>query len=443
MEKRKTSLSTLDRGTLAAIVVSALGYFVDVYDIAIFSIVRVASLKSLGVSDGELLKAGASLLNAQMIGMLLGGLLWGILGDKIGRIQVLFGSILLYSVANLANAFVVTVDQYFWCRFIAGIGLAGEIGAGITLVSELLPKESRGLGTTLVATVGLLGGVVSAIVGDLLKWQSAYIIGGLMGLLLLLLRVSVAESTVFASVKNQEGVPRGDIRLFLLSWRRLLRYVGCVLVGVPLWYAYGIIVTFSPEIAKALDIQGSVKTSHATIYYCTAMTIGDLISGLLSQYLRTRKSTIAYLLVGGLGSIFLTLQLSGLSVESFYYLCALFGFCMGYWAVYITAAAEQFGTNVRATVTTSIPNFVRGSVVILTFLLTFFQESGLSLLASVEVLGVLVAMGSLVSLFFMRETYGVDLNFLELDNKSNTVEPLVPFPVVQNEAGFDRAGGWD
>lgn len=441
MERRTGLPPSLDRGTLAAIVVSALGYFIDVYDIAIFSIVRVVSLKSLGVPDEELLKAGASLLNAQMIGMLLGGLLWGILGDKVGRIQVLFGSILLYSVANLTNAFVVTVDQYFWCRFIAGIGLAGEIGAGITLVSELLPKESRGLGTTLVATVGLFGGVVSAVVGDLLQWQSAYIIGGVMGLLLLLLRVSVAESAVFSAVKSQKGIRRGDVRLFL-SWRRLLRYVSCILVGVPLWYAYGILVTFSPEIAKALDIQGQVKTSHATIYYCTAMTIGDLVSGLLSQYLRARKRTIAYLLVGGLGSIFLTLHSSGLSIGSFYTLCALFGFCMGYWAVYITAAAEQFGTNVRATVTTSIPNFVRGSVVILTFLLTFFQDSGLNLIESVEVLGILVAVGSLGSLFLMRETYGIDLNFVETDNDIIAITPVVNHTVMQNEASFDKAEGW-
>jgi hypothetical protein len=263
-----------------------------------------------------------------------------------------------------------------------------------------------------------------------------------MGLVLLLLRVSVAESAVFASVKGREGVRRGDLRLFLLSWRRLLRYVGCVVVGIPLWYAYGILITFSPEIGKALNIQGLVKTSHATVYYCTAMTIGDLISGLLSQYLRARKRAIGYLLLAGLGSIFLTLHSSGLSVESFYYLCALFGFCMGYWAVYITAAAEQFGTNVRATVTTSIPNFVRASVVVLTFLLTSLQDSGLSLLASVETLGVIVAIASLVSLYFMRETYGVDLNFVEMDNATVTTEPPVQTSAVRNEISLDRVGGW-
>jgi MFS family permease len=397
-----------------AIFVSALGYFVDVYDIALFSIVRVASLKDLGLVGDQLLQTGAYLINAQMIGMLIGGLFWGVLGDKVGRIQVLFGSILLYSVANIANAFVVSVDQYAVCRFFAGIG--------ITLVSELLSKELRGFGTTIVATVGVLGAVVAALVGDLFHWQTAYIIGGTMGLVLLLMRVSVADSGLFQTVKSKREIKRGDLRLFLTSGSRMGRYLCCIVTGIPGWYASGIIITFSPELGSALGIVGGVKASTATLCYATAMACGDLCSGLLSHYFKSRKKVIVSFLITGFATAFAILNIEHSSALFFYSLCIPLGFCMGYWAVYITSAAEQFGTNIRATVTTSIPNFVRGSVVLLTVFLTSLKGAGFGIVASAQLIGVLVAAAAFCSLYFFRETYGVDLDFVESDDGIEVIE---------------------
>src|SRR5678815_49497 len=144
-------MSGVTRGARLAVIVAALGYFVDIYDLLIFGIVRADSLKSIGIAPDAQLGPTQLILNTQMIALLLGGILWGVLGDKRGRISVLFGSIILYSLANIANGFVHTVPQYAAARFLAGLGLAGELGGGITLVSESLDEKTRGHGTTIVA----------------------------------------------------------------------------------------------------------------------------------------------------------------------------------------------------------------------------------------------------------------------------------------------------
>ena len=176
---------------------------VDMYDLFLFSINRVSSLKSLHISGEQLLADGIMLLNLQMAGMLIGGIFWGIMGDKKGRLSVLFGSILIYSIANIGNGFVTTVTQYAVLRFIAGFGLAGELGAGITLVTEILPKERRGYGTTLVATVGIMGALLAYFVSHLFDWRTAYFIGGGLGLILMILRVRVFESGMFMKLKEK------------------------------------------------------------------------------------------------------------------------------------------------------------------------------------------------------------------------------------------------
>lgn len=402
------------RNIRVAVIVAALGYFVDVYDLVLFSIVRVDSLKSMGLAGEEITSAGVTLLNTQMIGMLLGGLLWGLLGDKLGRIQVLFGSILLYSLANIANAFVNTTDTYLICRFLAGVGLAGEIGAGITLVSELMPKESRGIGTTIVATVGVSGAIAAALVGDLTTWRTAYIIGGVMGLGLLVLRVSVCESGIFSSIKECHTVPRGDIRMLFNSSDRFMRFITCVLSGVPIWFVAAILVTFSPEIGVALGIAEPLRGSKSVLYLYVGLTAGDLVSGLLSQLIRSRKKTIGLFLLLNAPLVIFLLNSHGESAAFYYTMIGIIGFLTGYWAVFISTAAEQFGTNLRATVATSVPNFVRGFVVPVTITFEYLKPS-LGIAASAQLVGMITFALAGLSLFKLKESFGIDLDYLEED----------------------------
>lgn len=393
------------------VIVAALGYFVDIYDLVLFSIVRVASLKSLGLTDAEVLEKGVFLLNMQMAGMLIGGLLWGIWGDKRGRVSVLFGSIFLYSVANILNAFVTTVDQYGALRFIAGIGLAGELGAAITLVSEVMTKETRGYGTTVVAAVGISGAVLAATIGDNFSWQTAYIVGGCLGLFLLVMRVAVFESGLYQSVKKSE-VSRGNFLALFSSKERIIKYVSCILIGVPTWYVIGVLVTFSPEIAKELEVTGPVSAGSGIMYCYVGLIFGDLASGVLSQLVKSRKKIVATFMVLTGAFVCVYFVARGLTPEMFYALCVLMGFAIGYWAVFVTIASEQFGTNLRATVTTTTPNFVRGAVVPLT---TAFQilKQNLSLVQSAAIVGVVVMIIAFVALTMLTETFGKDLDYIE------------------------------
>ncbi len=362
-------MTASDRRRIAlAILVAALGYFVDIYDLILFSIVRVKSLESLGVQgkDGkDLLDDGVLLLNMQMGGMLVGGVLWGILGDRRGRLSVLFGSIFLYSLANLANGLVQTVPQYAVLRFIAGLGLAGELGAGITLVSELMPKRARGYGTTIVATIGILGGVLAVSVGDLSGWRAAYFIGGALGLGLLLLRLGVAESSLFDQVK-MAPVSRGDF-FSLFDRTRIRKYLAVIAVGLPVWYVAAILVTFSREIGSAMGMSEVPRPEKTVLFDYLGISAGSLLSGSLSQLLKSRKKVLLgfHLLTAVFVILYFTVAKSS-SLVSFYAVCSCLGVATGYWAVFVAVAAEQFGTNIRATVTTTVPNFVRGAVVPIT-----------------------------------------------------------------------------
>ncbi|MEQ1876292.1 MAG: MFS transporter [Bdellovibrionia bacterium] len=393
------------------VIVAALGYFVDIYDLVLFSIVRVASLKSLGSADGEILEQGVFLLNMQMAGMLTGGLLWGILGDKKGRVSVLFGSIFLYSAANIANAFVTNVEQYGALRFIAGVGLAGELGAAITLVSEVMTKETRGYGTTVVASVGISGAVLAATVGEHFSWQTAYIVGGVLGLALLVMRLAVFESGLFQAVKHR-GVARGDFFALFKTRERTIKYLSCILIGVPIWYVIGILVTFSPEIAKELEVTGPVSAGKGILYCYLGLIFGDLGSGLASQLAKSRKKVVASFLVMTGAFIAVYFFARGITPEMFYALCVLLGFAIGYWAVFVTIASEQFGTNLRATVTTTTPNFVRGSVVPLTLAFRGLSENS-SLIQSAAIVGVVVMLIAFGALALLRETFGKDLDYVE------------------------------
>lgn len=393
------------------VIVAALGYFVDIYDLLLFSIVRKPSLSSMGLSGDALMNDGIYLLNMQMTGLLIGGVLWGILGDKKGRLSVLFGSILLYSLANIANGFVQTIDQYAWLRLIAGIGLAGELGAGITLVVEVLPKEIRGYGTTLVATIGLLGAVLAYYIAEHLDWRTAYFIGGGLGLLLLLLRVSIFESGMFEKLKT-EKVSRGNMLMLFNNPSRFMKYLRCILIGVPIWYAIGILITFSPELAKALGVLGEISSGKAVMISYLGLAAGDLSSGIISQWLRSRKRVVMFYMLLTLVFVLIYLIYTPQTLDGFYWICFALGLSVGYWALFVTVAAEQFGTNIRATVTTSVPNFVRGTVVPVTLLFNYWKES-YGLINSALYVGLLTLLVGFIALYFMEETYHKDLDYLE------------------------------
>lgn len=393
------------------VLVAALGYFVDIYDLILFSIVRVKSLQGLGVAKEQILDRGVLLLDMQMGGMLLGGILWGILGDKRGRLSVLFGSIFMYSAANIANGFVQTVPQYAWLRLFAGIGLAGELGAGITLVSEIMHKESRGYGTTIVATIGILGAVVAALVGDYFDWRTAYFVGGGMGLALLLLRVGLYESGMFEGVKTS-GVKLGSFSSVFATAARAKKYVAVILVGVPIWYAVGILVTFAPEIGKAMGMSTPPAPGRAVMMTYIGLAAGDFASGALSQVLKSRKRVLGGFI--GLTALSVVVYFTAAkgSLTLFYGACMLLGFATGYWAVFVTMASELFGTNIRATVTTTAPNFVRGSVVPLTFSFKLLKEP-LGVVGSAVAVGVAALAIALASLFALDETYGKSLDYVD------------------------------
>jgi len=410
-----------------AILVSALGYFVDVYDLILFSILRTASLTDLGFSGDELVSVGGYLLNTQMGGFLIGGILWGVIGDKIGRIELLFGSILLYSVGNILNGFVgqfgpgvdaviSPVDQYAFLRFITGVGLAGEIGGGITLVAELLPKESRGYGTTIVVATGVAGAVVAAMVQEYFSWRWAYIVGGVIGLALLALRLSVAESGIFKALADKEHVSRGNFLMLFSSWDRFSRYSSCILVGIPIWYSLGIVITFSPEIAPALGIAEPVAAPTSVFWFYCGITIGAVANGLFSQWVQSRKLAIGVFLVGTLVSLAVVFHAPIASADQFYVLAFAVGFFTAYWAMMVTISAEQFGTNLRATVATSVPNFVRGATV-LTVTLFGILRPQLGIVGAAEAVGVLVSLLALYGLASLRETFHVDLDYVETDAK--------------------------
>jgi MFS family permease len=400
------------------VIVAALGYFVDIYDLLLFSIVRRTSLQSIGVPDDQLLTQGEFVLQSQMVGLLLGGLIWGIMGDKKGRLSVLFGSILLYSLANIANGFVTTVNQYAVLRFIGGIGLAGELGAGITLVSEVLPTRLRGYGTTLVATVGLMGAVLANFIAKKFDWQIAYFIGGGLGIVLLVARVSIFESGVFLKLKEQT-VQRGNFFQLFSNAARFKKFVGSVFIGLPIWFVIGILITFSPEFAKALHINGTISAGDAVMYSYIGLAVGDLVSGFISQALRSRKKVVFLYVIVTTVMILVYLFTPGRSVFNFYLTCFLLGVSIGYWALFVTMAAEQFGTNLRSTVATSAPNFIRGMVVPLTLGFRFMREQlgggESAVIYGALVVGITTIIIAFLALQWVEETFSRDMNFVEED----------------------------
>ncbi len=394
-----------------AVIVSALGFFVDTYDLLLFAIIRKPSLAALGLSPNEVFTKGELLISIQMIGIVLGGIVFGVLGDKAGRLRVLFGSIILYSAANILNGFVTSLPQYIILRFIAGVGLAGELGAGVTLVSELLPKEKRSMAAGLIAGFGLFGVVTAVIAHKYFDWRVCYFIGGGLGILLLLMRIQVQESGLFNTVK-QASVQRGNFLMFFTSRERFLRYLKCILIGVPVWYVIGILVTFADQFAVAMHIQ-NVDPGTAILYLYLAIAMGDFSVGWLCEKLKSRKKTL--FIFYGITMLFVTLYFlqQGGSAQKFYIICAGMGYGAGFNVVYITLGVEQFGTNLRASAAISIPNMVRGSLTLLLLLFKFAREFFSDVVTGGWVTGLLLFAIGIIAAVTIKESYGKELDFIE------------------------------
>ena len=405
------------KSVIFLVIVASLGYFVDIYDLLIFSIVRIKSLHDIGISDADMRTKGEFIINMQMFGLLLGGILWGIIGDKYGRIKVLFGSILLYSLANFANGLATSYNMYALVRFIAGIGLAGELGAGITLVSETMSKEKRGYGTMIVAVVGLLGAAAAATVAQY-GWQKAYFIGGGLGILLLLLRVGTFESGMFKQAE-QSSVSKGNFAMLFTNRKRFAKYLCCILIGMPLWFVVGILITQSPEIGKELGALQPLSAGTGIMYTYIGLSVGDMFAGLFAQLTKSRRLTMLVFQLMSVISVLVYLNAHGISQGQFIGICLFIGFFIGYWATFVTIASEQFGTNIRATVTTTVPNFVRGALIPITlgyeYFVKFFTAKGYSnsIILSAYVMMGIVTIISLIALSQLKESFGKDLSYVE------------------------------
>jgi len=413
MEKKQFGIFSLP------VIVAALGYFVDIYDLLLFTIVRVPSLQGLNVditNRALVIAASTKVINWQMWGMLIGGIIWGIMGDKKGRLSVLFGSIILYSVANFLTGFVQDVQQYALARFVAGIGLAGELGAGITLVSELLPKNKRGVGTSMVAGIGLFGAVAAyftyKISGD---WRFCYKIGAGLGVLLLFLRISVAESGMFKHVQQKTTIVRGNFFMFFQDAKRFRKYILAILIGLPTWFVIGVLVNLSNQFAKDFYGENKIESGRAIMYAYAAIAIGDILVGLISQYFKSRKKALYlfYFFTIVSGIYFFSGAIK--NDTSMYIACAALGFSTGFWAIFVTMGAEQFGTNLRATAATTIPNMVRGSLPLINLMfVNWFQNiNGWSFVNSAIVTGIIVMAITLIAAYFTEETFHKDLNYTE------------------------------
>lgn len=394
------------------VIVAALGYFVDIYDLLMFSIIWKPSLTDLGVSPEKLPHVGEYIISIQMAGLLIGGIIWGTMGDKKGRLSVLFGSIILYSVANILNGFVQNETQYAIVRFIAGLGLAGELGAGITLVSEIVSKEKRGLATSMVAGLGLTGAVVAYFVKQYFDWRICYFIGGGLGFMLLFLRVKIFESGMYDEIKKST-VSKGNFLLFFQQKERFIKYICSILIGLPNWYVIGILLTFSPVFAKEFGITEPIDSGKAIMFAYAAISVADILAGFISQWLKSRKKALAVFYCSTvLWVILFFVTKGGGSATNLYIIAAALGFSTGFWAILVTMGAEQFGTNLRATAATTIPNFVRGMLPLMIIMCKGLR-SQTNYITGSWITGIIIMTIATIALINLRETFGKDLHYLE------------------------------
>ncbi|HEY2583905.1 MAG TPA: MFS transporter [Mucilaginibacter sp.] len=409
--------SKITRNAVLLVLVATLGYFVDIYDLMIFSIVRVKSLHDIGIADADIRLKGVYVINMQMLGLLLGGILWGILGDKLGRLKVLFGSILVYSMANFANGMVHDINSYAVIRFIAGVGLAGELGAGITLISETLSKEKRGYGTMIVGMIGLLGAIAAGIAGKY-DWRTSYYIGGGLGITLLALRLGTFESGLYKNVAKT-GISKGNIFILFTNKKRFLKYLYCILIGMPIWFVVGIILTLAPEFAKALGAKESISAGTGIMYSYGGGAIGNVLIAALAQATKSRKLALMVFMFLYAITVSILLSAKGITNQQFILLSFLIGVAGGYFATLVTVASEQFGTNIRSTVTTTVPNFIRGMLIPMNAVFSFLVVR-YGMIGSGFIMLFVVTALAVFALSQLKESFDKDLDYVEVDEKTES-----------------------
>jgi MFS transporter, putative metabolite:H+ symporter len=409
---QNTAIQISNKALALGIIVSALGFFVDLYDIMALGAVGEASLKSIGITDKALLEKGVTTLqNWQMGGMVIGGFLWGIIGDKYGRLKVLFGSIILYSLFTLLNAFVLNLNQYVICRFIAGIGLAGELGAGITLVSEQMQKEKRGLGPAIIAGFGVLGAIVAVFISKIYNWQTVFIVGGVLGFCLLILRVGVVESGLF-KITQHTKVSKGNFLIILRNKNYLKKFICILLVGIPGWYANGILIQLTPYVSESMGMTVIPSKGTVIIYFFIALCVGDIMGGVISQWLKSRKKSIYLFLSLHAVMLLLFFTIGKTSVQVYYTIFAGIGFSVGFVIQLFTLAAENFGTNIRTLVTSSGLNLVRAWVIPCSLAYTWLNNNFTILKwQSAAAIGFVAIVLALFALRQLDETFDNDLEF--------------------------------
>jgi putative MFS transporter len=411
------------RNIIMLVMVASLGYFVDIYDLLVFSIVRKASLLDIGVSPENVLSEGIYIINLQMAGLLIGGILWGVIGDKLGRIKVLFGSILLYSIANFANGFAHDVNTYAVIRFIAGIGLAGELGAGITLVTETMSKERRGYGVMIVSAIGLLG-ASAAVFAAQYGWRNAYFIGGGLGIILMLLRLGTFESGMFKNIEEFK-VPKGNFFMLFTNFKRFKKYLFCILIGAPSWFVTGVLVNLAPEFGTVLGAKEPLDAGYGVMYLYIGIAIGGIFAGLFSQITKSRKLTMFVFQVLLIVAEIVYLSSTGITNRQFIWICLFMGFGSGFWPIFITIAAEQFGTNIRSTVATTVPNFVRALLIPINFGFIAFKGN-FGMVNSACIMIAILNIIAMISLGQLKETFDKDLNYLEVNGVDDPILEIKP-----------------
>ncbi len=323
----------------------------------------------------------------------------------------------MYSLANIACGFLPyfpekhLVYQYAALRFIAGIGLAGELGAGITLVSESLPKNLRAIGTSVVAGFGLMGAVVAQLTVELAGgWNISYIIGGILGILLLFLRISVSESGIYKNIE-QQSVSKGNFLSFFTNKDRFIRYLKCIAIGLPTWYCIGILAVLANQFAPELGIK-DLSPGKAIMWAYIGISAGDLASGFISHLLKSRKMAIFYMLIFTIIGVAIMLFGNTDTETKYYIFCVWLGLGTGYWAMFVTLAAEQFGTNIRNTATTTVPNMVRGLLPVMILAFDFFKND-FTVIISAALVGLIVFGLAFYSSLTISETHNKDLEFTE------------------------------
>lgn len=401
------------------LLVTSLGYFVDAFDLVVFSAVRNTSVVALKLAEtpAEIKNVGLTLENWQALGLLIGGVFWGVFGDRLGRLKVLFGSIAVYSAANLLNGLLTpgahTLTFYSMLRFFSGLGLAGELGAAITLVSEAMKAEKRGLGTMIIAGFGLLGCALAAFLSAFtdISWQALFIAGGISGFVLLLLRIRVIESDLYLN-QPETSVARGEFLSLFTNFKRFKKFVRCIGLGLPVYFVVGLPIKFATNFGAAFNISGtSVPIAIMMCYLFLAL--GDFVCNYLSQVMKSRKKPFYIFNALNLFAVLLFVYYPPQNAWQYHYIyCPILGFSVGYWALTVTIAAESFGTNLRATVTTSVPNFIRSAFIPIALCFTFF-ESRLGTVHSAMTVGLVCTSLSILSAFLMKETFGVNLNYQE------------------------------